>query len=44
MSYRGSIKFPYFADNTERGDRTVKAARRDGEDRVTWEIIRNMYG
>jgi hypothetical protein len=30
-----SIKFPYFADLTQRGDRGWKEAQRQGEDRVT---------
>jgi hypothetical protein len=31
ISYPGSIKFPYFADITERGDRGAKAEEIGGE-------------
>jgi hypothetical protein len=32
------IKFPYFADTTERGDSGWKQAQRQGEDRVTFQM------
>jgi hypothetical protein len=35
ISYPDLIKFPYFADHTQRGDRGRKEAQRQGEDRVT---------
>jgi hypothetical protein len=39
ISYLNLIKFPYFADTTEREkDRGWKPAQRQGEDRVTLEI------
>ncbi len=38
ISYWDLIKFPYFADTTERGDKGVKGAQREGEDKVTLQI------
>jgi hypothetical protein len=35
MSYPDLIKFPYFVDLTQRGDRGWKEARKEGEERVT---------
>jgi len=36
--YWDLIKFPYFADTTERGYRGCNEAQRQGEDRVTLQI------
>jgi hypothetical protein len=38
ISYWGLLKFPYFADITERGDRGWKQAQREGEERVILQI------
>jgi hypothetical protein len=38
ISYWDLIKFPYFVDTTEGGDRGWKQAQREGEDRVTLRI------
>jgi len=38
ISYWDLIKFPYFADTTERGDTDWKHAQREGEDRVSLPI------
>ncbi len=38
ISYWDSIKFPSFADTTERRDKGWKDAQRHGEARVTWLI------
>jgi hypothetical protein len=38
ISYWDLIKYPYFADTTERGDRGWKEAQRQGEDRVNLRI------
>jgi hypothetical protein len=35
MSYPDLIKFPYFVDLTQRGDRGWKEAQKEGEERVT---------
>jgi hypothetical protein len=38
ISYWNLIKFPYLQDTTERGNRGLKHAQRQGEDRVTLQI------
>jgi hypothetical protein len=38
ISYWGLLKFPYFADITERRDRGWKQAQREGEERVILQI------
>jgi hypothetical protein len=38
ISYWDFIKFPYFADTTERGDRWWNEAQRQGEDTMTLPI------
>jgi hypothetical protein len=38
ISYWDLIKFSYFADTSERGDRGWKEAQRQGDDRVALEI------
>jgi len=45
ISYSDLIKYLYFADTVERGDRAWKEAERQGEDRVTLQItlIENWY-
>jgi len=39
ISYLDLIKFPYFVDTTKRGDNGWKEAQRQGEDKVTLQII-----
>jgi hypothetical protein len=40
ISYPDLIKLLYFADLTQRGDRGLKEAQRQGEDRMT---LRKLY-
>jgi hypothetical protein len=40
-SYPDLIKFPYFADLIQRGDRGWKEAQRQGEDRVQKTLLQS---
>lgn len=42
ISYWDWIKFPYYADTTEKGDRGWKRAQRQGEDTVTLGILKSI--
>jgi hypothetical protein len=42
ISYWDWIKFPYYADTTEKGDRGWKQAQRQGEDTVTLGILKSI--
>jgi hypothetical protein len=42
ISYWDLIKFPYYADTTERRDRGWKQAQREGEDTVALRIAKSI--